>query len=299
MSGDAVSAPPGAHAAGGVAPEPPPAASSAPEVPAAPDGPWPVRWRGYPGAPLTHAPWGPWAAISFAAVAIVINIAVQRFLATESVTAALRAVIVAVAADTGVDGVTLSALLSVAVMIVVYGTLLLPVLVVARRRGVPFFDAVGLRAVRKLPAAGFVAGVVVFALWFGLQYSVLLSMLGWKLSDTSVDIMRGFGRTPTGIVLIFLVGGVLAPFIEEIVFRGVVFSSLRDHWGEGRALLVSSALFGIIHLSPLNMIPTGFIGLLLARAFSSTRSLWSAVIAHCVYNSIALALGLLATGLIR
>jgi len=86
---------------------------------------------------------------------------------------------------------------------------------------------------------------------------------------------------------------------EEIVFRGVVFSSLRDHWGEGRALLVSSALFGIIHLSPLNMIPTGFIGLLLARAFSSTRSLWSAVIAHCVYNSIALALGLLATGLIR
>jgi membrane protease YdiL (CAAX protease family) len=274
-------------------------ADDAPEVSAVPEGPWPVRWPGYPGTPLTHAPWGPWAAIGFAAAAIILNVAMKRFLAADAVTAAFRAAILVVAANTGVDRVTLAALFSTALMVALYAVLLLPVLVVARRRGVPFFEAVGLRPVRKLPAAGFVAGVVILSLWFGVQYSALMSTLGWKLNGTSVDIMRGFGRTPTGIVLIFLVGGVLAPFVEEIVFRGVVFSSLRDHWGEGRALLVSSALFGIIHLAPLSMVPTGFIGLLLARAFSSTRSLWPAVIAHSVYNSTALALGLLATGLMR
>ena len=87
---------------------------------------------------------------------------------------------------------------------------------------------------------------------------------------------------------------VIAPIAEESVFRGVIFTSLRESWGEGWAIVASGVLFGAIHLDPLVMIPTALLGMLLARVYSSTLSLWASIACHATYNAVSLGLAFLA-----
>jgi membrane protease YdiL (CAAX protease family) len=94
-----------------------------------------------------------------------------------------------------------------------------------------------------------------------------------------------------------LVGAcIVAPFLEEILFRGVVCLSSSDengklrHWGVMMILAVSFILFGMAHRQGLHSILVqGVIGLLLARLWfrsgpNQYASYFSCVAAHALYN---------------
>jgi len=55
-------------------------------------------------------------------------------------------------------------------------------------------------------------------------------------------------------------------------------------------MLVSGAIFGIVHLQPTIATPLAVLGMVLAVVFLRTRSLWTAIVAHCAYNTVSLAL---------
>lgn len=83
-----------------------------------------------------------------------------------------------------------------------------------------------------------------------------------------------------------------APLIEEIIYRGVIVTSLRACWGESAwknffAAAVSGLLFSIVHGlgHPLYYGVYFLIGLAFAYLYQRTRSLTSVIIAHGVYNS--------------
>ncbi|MDE3250076.1 MAG: CPBP family intramembrane metalloprotease [Bacteroidota bacterium] len=82
---------------------------------------------------------------------------------------------------------------------------------------------------------------------------------------------------------------------EELIFRGVLLYILLDKIGTTKAILVSAAAFGIYHWfsfgvlgNPLQMIivflMTGTMGLLLAYAFSKSRSLYLPIGIHLGWN---------------
>jgi CAAX protease family protein len=80
---------------------------------------------------------------------------------------------------------------------------------------------------------------------------------------------------------------------EELLFRGLVQEGLSrlipGPWGPGMALAVAAALFGICHwlnttYALLAMLAGAYFGLI----FLMTGSLWTPVVAHAVYDLIAL-----------
>jgi membrane protease YdiL (CAAX protease family) len=80
-------------------------------------------------------------------------------------------------------------------------------------------------------------------------------------------------------------GALLAPVVEELVFRGFLFTRWARRFGLVRGLAFSALLFGLLHLSlqPLGALTLGFMaGLLYLR----TRSLWSPIVAHLTNNLI-------------
>ncbi|MDO8964317.1 MAG: CPBP family intramembrane metalloprotease [Coriobacteriia bacterium] len=243
-------------------------------------------------APLTAAPWSVQSALAFAGLAILFNMAMSVGLRWAPVVGAVRSAVTSAARLTGLDRATLGVAATVGVMTVLYALLLVAPVLVARSRGVGFAEAVGLRKAAPSSAAGAVLGAVGLALGASAVYGWVVTGLGFEVPGGGQEIARLYGTSPAGIVLIFVMVAVVAPLAEEIVFRGVVFASLRDAWGEPWALAMSSFAFGIIHLQPLQMVPTAVIGLVLARAFSRTRSLWPAVVAHGIYNGLVLAAGL-------
>jgi membrane protease YdiL (CAAX protease family) len=88
-------------------------------------------------------------------------------------------------------------------------------------------------------------------------------------------------QTVTGPVLFFLVGCVFGPFVEELFFRGVLYSWLRERMPAVAAIVLSALLFAGVHPG----FPVQFIGgLLFASIFEWRGNIWAAYIVHAAAN---------------
>ncbi len=102
------------------------------------------------------------------------------------------------------------------------------------------------------------------------------------------------------VVLIVLVFGALA---EEMMFRGYPFQRLEEAIGPTGAIAVFSLLFAAVHLSnpgasPLGLLNTVLIGIVLAIAYLRTRALWLSWGIHFGWNAtLGLLFGLPVSGL--
>ena len=88
----------------------------------------------------------------------------------------------------------------------------------------------------------------------------------------------------------FLALAILAPIAEEMVFRGAILRRMLDafdtrwHWA---AIVITSALFGIVHLNMAQGINAFVMGLLLGWMFMRTRSIVPGLVFHFANNTMA------------
>jgi sodium transport system permease protein len=73
---------------------------------------------------------------------------------------------------------------------------------------------------------------------------------------------------------------------EEIVFRGAFLGLLRRTGTTRAAILISSAFFGIIHLSVFRFLPTFLLGLVMGALTVRTRSIVPSMLFHMTYNGL-------------
>ncbi len=92
--------------------------------------------------------------------------------------------------------------------------------------------------------------------------------------------------TPQALLAVLLIGG-LAPLVEELVFRGLVWGWLTGRWGVRVAIPVSSGLFALAHVEPLHVALVFPIGLLLGWLRWRTGSIWPPIAAHVANNAFA------------
>jgi hypothetical protein len=75
----------------------------------------------------------------------------------------------------------------------------------------------------------------------------------------------------------------VAPLVEELVFRGTLFRAWRARWNPVLALLASSLLFGALHTLQLAAFLTA---VTFALLYTRTCSLWAKLLAHCLNNPV-------------
>lgn len=80
---------------------------------------------------------------------------------------------------------------------------------------------------------------------------------------------------------------VVAPVAEEILFRGILLHRWAARWGTTTGVVVSSALFAILHIE---FIGHFVFGLTMAALYIRTRSLWLPIAAHVLNNAVVMAL---------
>ncbi len=89
------------------------------------------------------------------------------------------------------------------------------------------------------------------------------------------------------IAALFVVA--LVPAVcEEMLFRGLVFHSLKAKYRTAAAVLVTAALFGLFHMSLVKFIPTGLLGLVLCFVVWRTGSIYPAMLIHFLNNAISM-----------
>ena len=112
--------------------------------------------------------------------------------------------------------------------------------------------------------------------------SNLLGMFGYSSSSSYVSQADSLGA----ILLEIAVVAVLVPFMEELVFRGVILSSLRKY-GIGFSIVASGLVFGLAHLDVSSVVFATIAGLVFGFLYAKTNNLWLTILIHGLNNFIA------------
>lgn len=105
-----------------------------------------------------------------------------------------------------------------------------------------------------------------------------------KVPDLLQTQFEGLMTNPVGILSICIIG----PVAEEIIFRRGIMGSLMESakWRK-YALVISAAVFGIIHFNPVQVICAFALGMFLGWLYQRTHSIVLPILCHILNNTVS------------
>ncbi|MCK4421835.1 CPBP family intramembrane metalloprotease [candidate division WOR-3 bacterium] len=96
------------------------------------------------------------------------------------------------------------------------------------------------------------------------------------------------GAVPSELTVLGIIQGcICAPFCEELVYRGILYNSIKEKNGKLYAIILSSLLWGILHTFNNNHFILSFAyGIILSIIFEKTRSISASILAHSCINTV-------------
>lgn len=148
---------------------------------------------------------------------------------------------------------------------------------VTRRIGDPPRDDLPAKGALKGLGLGLAMGLVLFSIIVGIA--------------ALLDVYNIVGEGSLRSLLVTAIAiGILPAFVEELLFRGILFRFLEDFGGSWFALAITSALFGLAHIFNPNASALSSLaiaveaGILLGGIYMLTRNLWAAMGLHASWN---------------
>ena len=86
----------------------------------------------------------------------------------------------------------------------------------------------------------------------------------------------------------FMKVAVIAPIVEELIFRGLILQGLRRNYNAFISVFISALLFALFHLNPWQFPATFILGLLLGWVVLRTKSLILSILGHSINNLLVL-----------
>lgn len=173
--------------------------------------------------------------------------------------------------EAALPSVIISALLTIGVLWLIF---------VCRKK--KFTQEISLRKMN--PAA--IAPLVLMGLSLNVVTGLVLSLVPeeWMSAYEESSSMVTSGNP----VVMVLATVIMAPIIEEIIFRGLAYTRMKKGMPTAVAVILSSALFGVAHGQWIWMLYAFAFGLMLVWVFEHTKSLLANVLLHLSYNGCAM-----------
>lgn len=132
--------------------------------------------------------------------------------------------------------------------------------------------------------------IVSFILGFSLQFTVgyILSLI--EKTGAITDTLSKYSEymevimNNQSIVLKIIIVGILAPLLEELIYRGLVFYQLSKNIPLAYALIIQALLFGIVHMNIIQSSYAFVLGLLLGITLIWSRSIFLPAAIHIGMN---------------
>ena len=81
---------------------------------------------------------------------------------------------------------------------------------------------------------------------------------------------------------------IIAPVVEELIFRGIIMHGLMRNYSKFTAIFVSALMFALFHLNPWQFPATFILGLLLGILMLRTRNIYLCIVGHAINNGLVL-----------
>jgi membrane protease YdiL (CAAX protease family) len=114
----------------------------------------------------------------------------------------------------------------------------------------------------------------------GIQYAVTRD----QPHQAAVALLSGSGDVALRITFVALAVG-LAPFVEELIFRGLLFNALLRYLPSWLAVVLSALAFGASHHDSWSaLLPLTGAGIVLAYVYYFSGSLTASILTHALFN---------------
>lgn len=160
---------------------------------------------------------------------------------------------------------------------------LLPIVIILASKRIKF-KTLGFRKF-TLINIGLGCGLLIPTYFIVFIHNSLLAAFG---VNTQADLIAELLESGQNFIWLMFVGVLVAPFVEEIFFRGFVFAGFREAYGWKKSLLYSSIIFSVSHLQFAALIPTFVLSVVLTYLYQHSKSLWPGIILHFIVNSFGL-----------
>ena len=136
--------------------------------------------------------------------------------------------------------------------------------------------------------------------FLGALVSVLILPVGLSLTELSARLLKYLGSEPAiqqpvqmmkqasstlQLVVHGLAAVIFAPVIEEIIFRGVLYPTVKRYFSPKIALWGISLLFALSHQNLIVMLPLTVLAIFLTFLYETTRNLFAPILAHSLFNA--------------
>lgn len=131
-----------------------------------------------------------------------------------------------------------------------------------------------------------VAPIIIGGLAFNFVISFLLNLVPFPQSwidsyeASSSEVLGGAG------ILMWISVVIMAPLVEELTFRGFMYSRLKTGMAKWIAIIITSLVFGVVHGTIIWAIYTFVFSLVLICILERTKSLWGCILFHMAFNLV-------------
>lgn len=141
----------------------------------------------------------------------------------------------------------------------------------------------------KAVLMGIAASMVALPLAWGFQQASLTIMKWLHISPQAQAVVQELQSPDLSLIqkiLFGVVAIVAAPVVEECIFRGILYPTIKQAGYPKLAMLGTALLFGIVHANALTFVPLTLLGLLLVVLYEATDNLLASIAAHSVFNGV-------------
>jgi len=173
---------------------------------------------------------------------------------------------------------------SIALTVVAEGVLALIVLLLLPRVSQLSLRALGYRTPATSDLLVAFLGSLVMAVLANGGASLIQAILHTSQDQQAVAMLRQL-HDPRLLAVFALFACVLAPFMEETLFRVFLFNAARRYWGFWAGAIISGLCFGAAHGDPIAALPLALGGVVLAFVYYRTNNAFASMITHGLFNS--------------
>ena len=157
---------------------------------------------------------------------------------------------------------------------------------VLRKYGLRWAD-LGLRPTTpKWHRRGLALGLLLLPVVVAINGILIPQVAGEDFHNPQLYAVAPNGFSWPAMLSMLVMAGFVAPFGEELAFRGLLFPWLRERFGVALAAVLSGLCFAALH-GVLILIPAlTAIGIAFALLYQRCGSLWPVIVAHGAFNAI-------------
>lgn len=135
---------------------------------------------------------------------------------------------------------------------------------------------------------GIVVSIVVLPVAWGLQQLTAWAMTSSNLHPESQQVvqeMQKIGASPWQQIYLAFVALIAAPIVEEMLFRGILYPTIKRAGYPKLALWGTSILFSLTHQNVPAFLALVFFAMILTLLYEETGNLLAPILAHSCFNT--------------